>query len=105
MSSIDNGLALFSAVLSLHIRVASREDAGNKESICDVRKNADSQVRHGNHIRAGSTCSTATSTENLNKVGIIICNHDSTAESTSNEENTKSPVHCIEGLLEVLAGR
>ena len=100
-----DGQTVERASSAVGVGVASGEDGSDKQSVNQVRQSDDSHVLHGNDIgRCGSGTTTRTSSgNNGNQLGVVVCDNDASGESSTDEEDSETPVDGLEGGLDVCA--
>jgi hypothetical protein len=85
------------------VGVTSGENRSNKQGVNEVRKSDNSHVLHGNDIRrcSGGTTTRSSSGNNGDELRIDVRNDDASSESSTNEEDTETPVDGLERGLDV----
>lgn len=103
-SAAFNSKSIQRSGCAVGVGVAGRKDGGDQESVDKVRQAVDPEVLHGNDIRRCSTGTTASGlSSNDGRQGwVVVGDQNSDCQGSDDEKNTKSPVHGLEGSLNIL---
>lgn len=84
------------------IRVARREDAGDKQSIGEIWQNRDGKIPHGDDIRgSGGSSSSFTTIVYFIELLVVPRDDNAGAEGSKDEEDAVPPVHSLVSVLDV----
>ncbi|KAI6754065.1 hypothetical protein HG530_013241 [Fusarium avenaceum] len=88
------------------VGVAGRKDGREEQGVHDVRQNINTEVGHSNNPRRGSSSTTTLSSAevNANESRVLVVKNNTASQGSTNKENTKSGVDCLECSLDIYAG-